>query len=76
MENTFSLVSTYINWSSLSLPTPRVRKANKSCIVSAAHPLVKHVQIQLLPLRNKRRDFHMPTSGGVHPRGEVQCVQQ
>ena len=40
-ENAFSLVPTYINWSSLSLPTPRMRKANKSCIVSAAHPLVK-----------------------------------
>ena len=40
MKNTFSLVSTSINWSSLSLPTPRMRKANKSCMVSAAHPLV------------------------------------
>ena len=35
------LVSTYINWSSLSLSTPRMRKANESCILSAAHPLVK-----------------------------------
>ena len=41
MKNTFSLVSRYINWSSLSLPTPRMRKANDSCMVSAAHPLVK-----------------------------------
>ena len=39
-KNTFSLVSTYISWSSLSLPTPRMRKANNSCMVSAAHPLV------------------------------------
>ena len=31
----------YISWSSLSLPTPRIRKANKSCMVSAAQPLVK-----------------------------------
>ena len=41
MKNTFSRVSTYINWSSLSLPTLRMRKANGSCMVSAAHPLVK-----------------------------------
>ena len=26
MKNTFSLVSTYMNWSSLSLSTPRMRK--------------------------------------------------
>ena len=36
----FSLVSTYISWSSLSLPTPRMRKTSESCMVSAAHPLV------------------------------------
>ena len=29
------------NLSSLSLPTPRMRKTNKSCMVSAAHPLVR-----------------------------------
>ena len=40
MKNTFSLVSAYINWSSLSLPAPRMRKANESCMVSAAQPLV------------------------------------
>ena len=40
MKNTFSLVSTYISWSSLSLPTPRMKKLKKSCMVSAAHPLV------------------------------------
>ena len=32
--------SLQIMWSSLSLPTPRMRKANNSCMVSAAHPLV------------------------------------
>ena len=41
MKNTFSLVSAYISWSFLSLPAPRMRKANESCMVSAAHPLVK-----------------------------------
>ena len=40
MKNRFSLVSTYISWSSLSLPTPRMRKTSDSCMVSAAHPLV------------------------------------
>ena len=47
MKNTFSLVSTYINWSSLSLSTPRMRKANDSCMVSAAHPLVKRRSYRL-----------------------------
>ena len=56
MKNTFSLVSTYINWSSL-LPTPRARKANESCMVSAAHPLVKRCSYKLFrfsSLRNER----------------------
>ena len=39
-KNTFSLVSTYISWSSLSLPTPRMRKTSDSWVISAAHPLV------------------------------------
>ena len=30
-----------ISWSCLSLPTPRMRKTSESCMVSAAHPLVK-----------------------------------
>ena len=46
-ENTFSLASTYISWSSLSLPTPRMRKASDSCMVSAAHPLVKWCSYRL-----------------------------
>ena len=88
MKNMFSLVSTYINWSSLSLPTARMRKSNDSCMVSAAHPLVK-----LLLLRSYRlfrfRSFRYVTKGvifigsmignigegGVHPKGEVWCVQ-
>ena len=41
MKNTFSLVSTYISWSSLSLPNSTMKKANESCIVAAAHLLVK-----------------------------------
>ena len=48
MKNTFSLVSTYINWSSLSLPTPRMRKTSNSCMVSAVHPLVKQRSYRLL----------------------------
>ena len=31
----FSLCSTYISLSSLSLPSPKMRKANESCMVSA-----------------------------------------
>ena len=45
MKNMFSLFSTYINWSSLSLQTPRMRKANDSCMVSAAHPLVTWLSV-------------------------------
>ena len=41
MKNTFSLAST------LGLPTPRMRKANKFCMVSAAHPLVKRHSYRL-----------------------------
>ena len=33
-------MSTYISWSSLSLPSPRMRKTSETCMVSAAHPLV------------------------------------
>ena len=47
MKNTFSLMSTYISWSSLSLPTPRMRKTSDSCMVSAAHPLVKQGSYRL-----------------------------
>ena len=47
MKNTFSLVSTYISWSSLSLPTPRMMKTSNSCMVSAAHPLVKRRSYRL-----------------------------
>ena len=43
----FSLVSAYISWSSLSLPSPRIRKASDSCMVSAAHPLVKQSSYSL-----------------------------
>ena len=40
MTNKFSVVSTYISWSSLSLPAPRMRKTSDSRMVSAAHTLV------------------------------------
>ena len=43
----FSLVSTYISWSSLNLPTPRMRKASNSFMVSAGHPLVKRCSYRL-----------------------------
>ena len=36
MRNVFFLVSTYINWSLLSLPTPRMWKPKAPCIASAA----------------------------------------
>lgn len=48
MKNTFSLVSTYMSWSSLSLPTLRMRKTSESCTVSAAHPPVKRHSYRLL----------------------------
>ena len=46
--------------------------------------LLQAVQIELLSLHNERRDVHRLASsaigdireGGVHPRGEVQCVQR
>ena len=67
MKNTFSLVSTYINWSSLSLPTPRMRKASRFLHGLCSPPtgktaLLQAVQIQLLSLRNERRDFHRQAS--------------
>ena len=81
----FSLVSTYISWPFLSLPTPRMRKANDSCMVSAAHPLVKRHPYSLLRFSS----FHYITKevvfigrpplrsdrreGGVHSQAEV-CV--
>ena len=45
---THSKSSAYINWSSLSLQTPRMRKANESCMVSAARPLVKQHSYRLV----------------------------
>ena len=73
----------YINWSSLSLPAPRVRKANNSCMVSAAHPLVKWrshrlFSFQLLLLRNERSHLHWPASsawwgGRPSPRWSLVC---
>ena len=82
----FCLVSTYISWSSLSLPTPRMRKTSDSCMASAAHPLVTWHSYRLFricsftpviiigrpPLHGNRRY----PRGGVYPRGEVWCVQQ
>ena len=71
MKNMFSLVSQYINWSSLSLSTPRMRKTSESCMVSAAHPMVKReaeaeaVQIQLLLLHNESSHYHRPASCAV-----------
>ena len=87
---TFSLVSTYISWSSLSLPTPRMRKTSHSCMVSAAHPLVTRSSCRLFRfcsfclwwkkslsqadlLCTVIGDFRQ---GGIHPWGEVRCVQR
>ena len=94
MKNKFSLVSTNMNWSSLSLPSQRMRKANKSCMVSAVHPLVKRGSYRLFRFSSCRYVMkgeifigrpplckNTPPSpwryprGGVHPRGEVWCVQ-
>ena len=90
MKNKFSLVSTYINWSSLSLPTLRMRKVKESYMVSAAHPLIKWCSNRLFRLssfcyitkgeifigRPPVRDDMRFLRGGVHPQGEVQCVQR
>ena len=62
MKNTFSLVSTYIDWSSLSLPTPRMRKTSNSCMVSAAHPLVKRHSYRLFRFSS----FHYVTKGVIY----------
>ena len=64
-KNTFSLVSTYKNWSSLSQPTPRIKKANLLGLCSpptGKTALLQAVQIQLLSLCNERRDVHGPAS--------------
>ena len=58
MKNMFSLVSTYISWSSLNLPTPRMRKTNESCMVSAAHPLVKRGSYRLFRFSSFRYVMH------------------
>ena len=47
MKNMFYLVSTYISWSSLSLPAPKMRKTSDSCMVSAAHTLVTRCSYRL-----------------------------
>ena len=89
MKKMFSLVSTYISWSSLSLPSPRMRKANESCMVSAAHPLIKWRSYRLFRFSSchyvtKGEMFvgwpplrkTTPPSRRVHPRGSVRCVQR
>ena len=83
-------VSSYINWSSLSLRTPRMMKTSDSCMVSAAQPLVTWRSYRLFRFSSfryvtkgviyidrppPRGDRRYPR-GGVHPRGEVRCVQQ
>ena len=61
MKTTFYLVSTYISWSLLSLPTPRMRKTSDSCMVSAAHPLVKRHSYRLFRFSS----FHYVTKGVI-----------
>ena len=64
MINMFSPVSTYISWSSLSLPT----QENKQFLHGLCSPptgkkvLLQAVQIQLLLLHNERSNFHRPAS--------------
>ena len=85
MKNTF-LRS--LSWSSLSLPTPRMRKASDSCMVSAAHPLVTQRPYRLFRFsyccyvtkgviiigRPPLCGDRRYPRGGVHP--QVRCVQQ
>ena len=88
MKNTFSLVSTYISWSSLSLPTPRMRKANESYMVSATHPLVTWHSYRLLRFSSccyvtkgvifigwppLRGDRRCPRGGHSSPRWSLVC---
>ena len=60
-------MSTCINWSSLSLPTPRMRGKKQVLHGLCSSPtgkteLLLAVQILLLSLRNKRTHYHRPTS--------------
>ena len=84
MKNTFCLVSTYISWSSLSLPTPRIRLHGLCSPPTGKTMLLQAVQIQLLSLCNERRHLQAGLlcvmigdilEGGVYPQGEVRCVQ-
>ena len=60
MKNMFSLVSTYISWSSLSLDKWFLRGL---CSPPTGKPaLLQAVQIQLLSLRNKRSHLHRQAS--------------
>ena len=77
MKNTFSRVSTYINWSSLSLPTPRMRKTSDSCMVSTTHTLVKRRTYRLFRFSSFRYVAKADIQeGDVDPRDEVRCVQR
>ena len=85
MKNTFSLVSSYISWSSLNLPTPTMRKTNDSCVASAAHPMIRQHSYRLFKFSSfryltkgviyiDRPPLHGDRRymiGGVHPRGSV-----
>ena len=85
MKNVFSLVSTYISWSFLSLPTPWMMKTSDSCSPTGNTELLQAGQNLLLFLCNYRSHYHSPTSSErwqeiserrLHPRGEGRCVQQ
>ena len=70
MKNMFSLVSTYISWSSLSLPTPEMRKTSDSCMVSAAHPLVTQRSYRLFSICSCRyvmKGIIRPKKNGFWP---------
>ena len=51
-----------------------MRKTSDSCMVSAAHPLVTQRPYRLFTF--SFRLLGDIREGGVHPRGEVRCVQQ
>ena len=57
MKKTFSLVSIFINWSSLSLPTPSLCSPP-----TGKTGQLQAVQIQLLLLSNERSHYHRQDS--------------
>ena len=91
MKNTFSLVSTYTYKPVLPKSANFQNKENQVFLHSLCSPptgttaLLQAVQIKLLSLRNEvviiigwppLHSDRRYQRGGLHPRGEVQCVLQ